>query len=187
MLSHYRTLTPGDHVLVMVKSWANPLGFAILLVFCRDRGRFPWAESEIDRNWGSSQVQRILQLNRGLPGSAVYDLSAVRHSARSRKIISKVNMLFPLTRAAAEDPRKELEARLLAKVRKDPAFLEEILRNPVAVTERELGVTLPEGLKIHIHHETPSELHFVMPALQSDRPVRLCGSNFFPVNARCPW
>jgi hypothetical protein len=44
------TLTPDDHVLVMAKSRANGLGFAILLVFCRDRGRFPRAESEIDRN-----------------------------------------------------------------------------------------------------------------------------------------
>jgi hypothetical protein len=85
------------------------------------------------------------------------------------------------------DPRKELESRLLAKARKDAAFLEEMLKNPVAVTERELGVTLPEGMKIHIHQETPSELHFVMPALRSDGPVRLCGSNFFPVNAACPW
>ena len=34
----------------MVKSRPNRLGFAILLVFCRDRGQFPRAESEIDRN-----------------------------------------------------------------------------------------------------------------------------------------
>jgi hypothetical protein len=34
----------------LAKSRANWLGFAILLVFFRDRGRFPRAESEIDRN-----------------------------------------------------------------------------------------------------------------------------------------
>lgn len=34
----------------MLKSRPNRLGFAILLVFCCDRGQFPRAESEIDRN-----------------------------------------------------------------------------------------------------------------------------------------
>jgi hypothetical protein len=85
------------------------------------------------------------------------------------------------------DPRRELEARLLAKARKDPAFLQEMVRNPTAVTERELGIKLPEGMKIHIHHETPSELHFVMPALHSDGPVQLCGNQFWPTQSACPW
>jgi hypothetical protein len=38
-LTRYWTLTPDDPVLVMAKRRANRLGFAILLVFFRDRGQ----------------------------------------------------------------------------------------------------------------------------------------------------
>jgi hypothetical protein len=43
------TLTPADHVLVAAKSRANRLGFAVLLLFFREYGRFPADGSEIDR------------------------------------------------------------------------------------------------------------------------------------------
>jgi Domain of unknown function (DUF4158) len=42
------TLTPDDQALVMNKHRANRLGFAILLTFFRDRGRFPRHESEVE-------------------------------------------------------------------------------------------------------------------------------------------
>jgi hypothetical protein len=44
------TLTPADHVLIAAKSWANRLGFAVLLLFFREYGRFPTDGSEIDRS-----------------------------------------------------------------------------------------------------------------------------------------
>ena len=40
------TLAPGDHALVMSKRRTNRLGFAILLTFFRERGRFPRDEAE---------------------------------------------------------------------------------------------------------------------------------------------
>ncbi|MFO0949702.1 MAG: Tn3 family transposase [Isosphaeraceae bacterium] len=43
------TLTPADHVLVAAKTRANRLGFAVLLLFFREYGRFPADGSEIDR------------------------------------------------------------------------------------------------------------------------------------------
>ncbi|WP_431064779.1 DUF4158 domain-containing protein [Methylotuvimicrobium sp.] len=41
-------LTPAERSLVMSKNRANRLGFAILLTFFRERGRFPRDESEIE-------------------------------------------------------------------------------------------------------------------------------------------
>ena len=41
-------LAPGDHALVMSKRGRTRLGFAILLAFFRDHGRFPRHESEVD-------------------------------------------------------------------------------------------------------------------------------------------
>jgi Domain of unknown function (DUF4158) len=42
------TLTPPDLALVMTKHYGNRLGFAVLLAFFRDRGRFPRTAGEID-------------------------------------------------------------------------------------------------------------------------------------------
>src|SRR5438552_404783 len=59
-------LTPDDHALVMNKHRANRLGFAILLAFFRDRGRFPRDESEIE-------PQGIAALSRQLNGVVPVD------------------------------------------------------------------------------------------------------------------
>src|SRR6202048_3223010 len=57
-------LTADDHALVMNKHRANRLGFAILLAFFRDRGRFPRDESEIEPE-GIAALSR--QLNVAVP------------------------------------------------------------------------------------------------------------------------
>jgi hypothetical protein len=57
-------LTPDDHALVMNKHRANRLGFAILLAFFRDRGRFPRDESEVEPQ-GIAALSR--QLNVAVP------------------------------------------------------------------------------------------------------------------------
>ena len=41
-------LAPTERELVMTKSRANRLGFAILLTFFRERGRFPRDEAEVE-------------------------------------------------------------------------------------------------------------------------------------------
>jgi hypothetical protein len=41
-------LTPAERALVMTKNRANRLGFAVLLTFFRERGRFPRDPSEIE-------------------------------------------------------------------------------------------------------------------------------------------
>lgn len=58
------TLTPADHAFVMAKNRANRLGFAVLLAFFQNRGRFPRTESEIERS-GIDELAH--QLNVALP------------------------------------------------------------------------------------------------------------------------
>ena len=53
------TLTPADHALVAAKSRANRLAFAVLLLFFRERGRFPLGSSEIDRQMVCEVAQQI--------------------------------------------------------------------------------------------------------------------------------
>ena len=52
-------LTPADRALVTTKRRASRLGFAVLLTFFRERGRFPWDPSEIE-------AQGIVALSRQL-------------------------------------------------------------------------------------------------------------------------
>ena len=41
-----------EHTLVMTKSYANQLRFAFLLIFFREKGRFPRCESELEDEVG---------------------------------------------------------------------------------------------------------------------------------------
>jgi hypothetical protein len=61
---------------------------------------------------------------------------------------------------AYEENRKKLFARTM----KDEALRREILRNPKAVIERELGIKLPAGMTVQVHVNTPDTLHIVLPA-----------------------
>ena len=55
----YWLLTQIDEALIAAKSRVNRLGFAVLLMFFRDRGRFPRIESEIDGNWVKELASRF--------------------------------------------------------------------------------------------------------------------------------
>ncbi|MBV8317524.1 MAG: DUF4158 domain-containing protein, partial [Planctomycetaceae bacterium] len=85
-LSERWTLTPDDHVLIAAKSRANRLGFAVLLLFFREHGRFPADGSEIDRQM-LGEVAR--QVHAPAPEDHVLNLSgrtAERHRAEIRAL-----------------------------------------------------------------------------------------------------
>ncbi len=80
------TLTPADLTLVMAKGRANRLGFAILLLFYRDHGRFPAASTEIE----PQAVDRVArQIGMGATPHDGLDLAArtwKRHRAEIRSL-----------------------------------------------------------------------------------------------------
>jgi Domain of unknown function (DUF4158)/Tn3 transposase DDE domain len=53
------TLTPPDLALVMTKHHGNRLGFAVLLAFFRNQGRFPRTASEIDQLFVAEIAQQL--------------------------------------------------------------------------------------------------------------------------------
>ena len=80
------TLTPADHALVAAKSCVNRLSFAVLLLFFRERGRFPVGSSEIDRQmvWEVAQ-----QIDLSAPEDQTLNLTgrtAERHRAEIRAL-----------------------------------------------------------------------------------------------------
>ena len=59
---------------------------------------------------------------------------------------------------------------LVKRAWQDAAFKRQLLSAPRATLEAALGVTLPEGLNIHIHEQTPTNLHLVLPMAPEDPP-----------------
>ena len=53
--------------------------------------------------------------------------------------------------------------RLLSRAGEDGEFRARLLANPKDAVERELGVTLAEGHEIHVHEETDTATHVVLP------------------------
>jgi hypothetical protein len=64
--------------------------------------------------------------------------------------------------------RTEMQAQLIERASRDPAFRQELLANPKAVIERESGVQIPDSMEIRVLEETPSTAYLVLPAV----PVR---------------
>jgi len=53
--------------------------------------------------------------------------------------------------------------KLITRAWEDEAFKQELLSNPRAAIEEALGVTLPEGIEIYVHEQTPTTVHLVLP------------------------
>ncbi len=61
-----------------------------------------------------------------------------------------------------KDPINATE-RLLSRAGEDSAFRARLLANPNDAIEREFGLTLAEGHEIHVHEETDTATHIVLP------------------------
>lgn len=64
--------------------------------------------------------------------------------------------------------RRDLEARIVAKAWRHPAYLRRLLADPKSVLQSEVSVadpevTLPTGLQVYVHQETPNTYHLVLP------------------------
>jgi len=59
--------------------------------------------------------------------------------------------------------RKDLEVHLITRALKDDGFKQELLANPKAVVEQELGMKLPEELEINVLEETEDTVYMVLP------------------------
>ena len=67
----------------------------------------------------------------------------------------------------SRDPRREVEQRLIQKSQEDQAFRSSLLDDPKAAIEREVGATLPTGLRIQVLEETSNTVYLVLPQATS--------------------
>jgi hypothetical protein len=59
--------------------------------------------------------------------------------------------------------RRAVETQLIEKCWKDPGFKKRVLSDPTGMLEQHTGQKLPAGLKIVVHEEDASTLHFTIP------------------------
>jgi hypothetical protein len=59
--------------------------------------------------------------------------------------------------------RKDLEIHLITRALKNEEFKQELIANPKALIEKELGAKLSEGLEIKVLEETENTLYLVLP------------------------
>ena len=64
--------------------------------------------------------------------------------------------------------RRDLEARIIAKAWRDPAYRERLIKDPKSVLQEEVkavdpSVALPENLQVAVHEESANNYHLVVP------------------------
>jgi hypothetical protein len=64
--------------------------------------------------------------------------------------------------------RRDLEAHIVANAWRDPAYRARLLKDPKGVVQEELhsvdsSINLPADLKVHVHEESQSSYHLVLP------------------------
>ena len=58
----------------------------------------------------------------------------------------------------------DMRTHILTKTEEDSDFRTRLLADPKGTVEAELGVTIPDALSFHIHEETATDLHLILPA-----------------------
>ncbi len=67
-----------------------------------------------------------------------------------------------------------MQQQIISKAMKDDAFRQRLLSNPRETLEREMGMTLPQGVTFQVYEDTPSVIHLVLPMQpQTGEPVEL--------------
>jgi hypothetical protein len=79
--------------------------------------------------------------------------------------------------------RAEVDRRIHEKVTADPAFREALKADPRQALQSLLGMEIPEGVRIHVHEETASSVHVVLP---SDAAVPGRAASDAPCWTNCP-
>src|SRR5579883_380921 len=62
----------------------------------------------------------------------------------------------------SQDNRK-FDQAIIDKAMRDEAFRQRLLSDPRGALQEAFGATIPPGVTIHIHEETASDVHIVIP------------------------
>ena len=58
---------------------------------------------------------------------------------------------------------QDIRTHILTKAKNDSDFRTRLLEDPKGTVEAELGVTTPDALTLHIHENTATDAHLILP------------------------
>ena len=85
--------------------------------------------------------------------------------------------------------RQQLEQLLIEKAMKDDSFRKQLIENPIAAIEAEMGMKIPETMKIIVLEEDPQTVYLVLPQvynqetemeLSESELESVAGARYFP-------
>ena len=59
---------------------------------------------------------------------------------------------------------REVKAHILMKATEDEAFRARLLADPKGTVEAEAGITFPADYTFHVHEETATDAHMILPS-----------------------
>ncbi|MCY4167597.1 MAG: NHLP leader peptide family RiPP precursor [Rhodobacter sp.] len=59
----------------------------------------------------------------------------------------------------------EMENEIKARADEDPAFRARLMDDPKAVIEEVTGLDVPDAINVHVHEESATDLHLVLPPM----------------------
>lgn len=62
-----------------------------------------------------------------------------------------------------EDVNMGATRDIIARAMKDEAFRKNLLKDARGAVKKDLGIEFPEGVKIHVHENSPTVIHLVLP------------------------
>ena len=74
----------------------------------------------------------------------------------------------------------QVRAHVAMKAAEDDDFRERLIADPRAAVEAETGLRLPDGYRIHVHEESATDAHMVLPpnpALSKEELDRIAGGH----------
>ena len=63
----------------------------------------------------------------------------------------------------------EVRAHATMKAAEDDEFRARLIAAPLATVEEEAGIRFPDGYRLHIHEETATDAHVVLPLIERQR------------------
>lgn len=82
--------------------------------------------------------------------------------------------------------RDTIDQAIATRIESDPAFRAELLSDPYSALASLTGARIPEGVRITVHEEAPTDIHLVIPAMSalSDADLEMVsgGFNWYPDN-----
>ena len=82
----------------------------------------------------------------------------------------------------------EVRAHIAMKAAEDDDFRARLIADPRATVEEEAGIRFPDSYRIHVHEESATDAHVVLPpkpALSREQLDHIAGGN--PISGLQPW